>query len=177
MFLQGRTGEASTGGVGTSSSSDDLAGSDELSDEEYDLMCHREDRPCIFAPKTICVISRFPIYGVLRRFLRHLYAISLSRSGVPLERYISMFVSCIPMPPPGGFLLVHPEQSRSLLVWTAVGVCVTCGLVRRLSSPACVQAFFLSSWLPGSFTQDVLTPLRPVYSDRSTRTDRVPYQN
>lgn len=73
----------------------------EMSDAEYDLMCQSEDRHCIFAPKTICVISRFPIYGVLRRFLRHLYAISLSRSGVPLERYISMFVSCIPMPPPG----------------------------------------------------------------------------
>lgn len=73
----------------------------DLADHEYDLMCRSEDRPCIFAPKTICVISRFPIYGVLRRFLRHLYAISLSWSGVPLERYISMFVSCIPMPPPG----------------------------------------------------------------------------
>ncbi|CAB1099644.1 unnamed protein product [Ectocarpus sp. CCAP 1310/34] len=83
-------------------SSNPAAGLDDLSDEEYDLMCQREDRPCIFAPKTICVISRFPIYGVLRRFLRHLYAISLSRSDVPLERYISMFVSCIPMPPPGG---------------------------------------------------------------------------
>ncbi|CAM9440430.1 unnamed protein product, partial [Laminaria digitata] len=74
----------------------------DLTDHDYDLMCRSEDRPCIFAPKTICVISRFPIYGVLRRFLRHLYAISLSWSGVPLERYISMFVSCIPMPPPGG---------------------------------------------------------------------------
>lgn len=83
-----------------------------LSDAEYDLMCRREDRPCIFAPKTICVISRFPIYGVLRRFLRHLYAISLSRSGVPLERYISMFVSCIPMPPPG------KEMSSSDQKWT-----------------------------------------------------------
>lgn len=79
---------------------DDLVASD-LSDAEYDRLCHNEDRHCLFAPKTICVISRFPIYGVLRRFLRHLYAISLSRSGVPLERYISMFVSCIPMPPPG----------------------------------------------------------------------------
>lgn len=73
----------------------------ELADAEYDRVCRSEDRPCIFAPKTICVISRFPIYGVLRRFLRHLYAISLSRSGVPLERYISMFVACVPMPPPG----------------------------------------------------------------------------
>lgn len=73
----------------------------DLSDAEFDRLCHSEDRHCIFAPKTICVISRFPIYSVLRRFLRHLYAISLSRSGVPLERYISMFVSCIPMPSPG----------------------------------------------------------------------------
>lgn len=83
-----------------------------LCDSEYDLMCRSEDRECIFAPKTICVISRFPIYGVLRRFLRHLYAISLSRSGVPLERYISMFVSCIPMPPPGefhGLAIITPE--------------------------------------------------------------------
>ncbi|CAM9114779.1 unnamed protein product [Choristocarpus tenellus] len=61
-----------------------------------------EDQDCVFAPKTICVISRFPIYGVLRRFLRHLYAISLSLTGVPLERYISYFVACIPMPFPGG---------------------------------------------------------------------------
>lgn len=73
----------------------------ELNDDEYDIMCRREDRPCIFAPKTICVISRFPIYAILRRFLRHLYAISLSWSGVPLERYISVFVASIPMPPPG----------------------------------------------------------------------------
>lgn len=84
----------------SSASTRDSFGSN-LSDSEYDLVCQSEDRQCIFAPKTICVISRFPIYGVLRRFLRHLYAISLSRSGVPLERYISMFVSCIPMPPPG----------------------------------------------------------------------------
>ena len=78
----------------------------ELNDADYDRMCKNEDRPCIFAPKTICVISRFPIYGVLRRFLRHLYAISLSMSRVPLERYISMFVSSVPMPPPGGCFLV-----------------------------------------------------------------------
>lgn len=85
----------------TTRAAEDSIGSS-MSDAEYDHMCQSEDRHCIFAPKTICVISRFPIYGVLRRFLRHLYAISLSRSGVPLERYISMFVSCIPMPPPGG---------------------------------------------------------------------------
>ncbi|CAN0259089.1 unnamed protein product, partial [Ectocarpus sp. 12 AP-2014] len=95
-------GKGGNDGGGGRGSSNPAAGPDDLSDEEYDLMCQREDRPCIFAPKTICVISRFPIYGVLRRFLRHLYAISLSRSDVPLERYISMFVSCIPMPPPGG---------------------------------------------------------------------------
>ncbi|CAM9694268.1 unnamed protein product [Ectocarpus sp. 13 AM-2016] len=95
-------GKGGNDGGGGRGSSNPAAGSDDLSDEEYDLMCQREDRPCIFAPKTICVISRFPIYGVLRRFLRHLYAISLSRSDVPLEWYISMFVSCIPMPPPGG---------------------------------------------------------------------------
>lgn len=87
---------------------------DELSDDEYDLMCQKEDRPCIFTSKTICVISRFPIYGVLRRFLRHLYAISLSWSRVPLERYISMFVSSIPMPPPGecliSFVAIHNDK-------------------------------------------------------------------
>jgi hypothetical protein len=60
------------------------------------------DGDCFFIPKTICIISRFPIYGVLRRFLRHLYAISLSSTEVPLEKYIAGFVSCIPMPLPGG---------------------------------------------------------------------------
>lgn len=86
--------------------SEDISLREELGDDEYDLMCQNEDRPCLFTPKTICVISRFPIYGVLRRFLRHLYAISLSWSRVPLERYISMFVSSIPMPPPGEYLLL-----------------------------------------------------------------------
>ncbi|CAM9139007.1 unnamed protein product [Discosporangium mesarthrocarpum] len=76
--------------------------SEDMSDAELDLAFKLEGLDCVFAPKTICVISRFPIYGVLRRFLRHLYAISLSSTGVPLERYISMFVSCIPMPFPGG---------------------------------------------------------------------------
>ncbi|CAN0181854.1 unnamed protein product, partial [Phaeothamnion confervicola] len=71
-------------------------------EEDWGAMPGGGGRDCLFAPKTICVISRFPIYGVMRRFLRHLYAISLSETQVPLERYISMFVSCIPMPAPGG---------------------------------------------------------------------------
>lgn len=95
---------SAAGGGGGENVTGDSSFRDELSDDEYDLMCQNEDRPCIFTSKTICVISRFPIYGVLRRFLRHLYAISLSWSRVPLERYISMFVSSIPMPPPGGCL-------------------------------------------------------------------------
>lgn len=105
--IDGEDGPSKSSKVESSESSvhewratEDSLGS-ELTDDEYDRVCRSEDRPCIFAPKTICVISRFPIYGVLRRFLRHLYAISLSRSGVPLERYISMFVACVPMPPPG----------------------------------------------------------------------------
>lgn len=132
LFRQGqvarpaRTGVSSTANTNTNTNPSSAPVSDELSDEEYDMVCRREDRPCIFAPKTICVISRFPIYGVLRRFLRHLYAISLSRSSVPLERYISMFVSCIPMPPPGGVLLVVVARSVLALFGGPVLACV-CG--------------------------------------------------
>ncbi|CAM9232899.1 unnamed protein product [Chrysoparadoxa australica] len=75
-------------------------GEEAMSDRELDIKFDGQD--CLFSPKTICVISRFPIYSVLRRLLRHLYAISLSQTEVPLERYITQFVNCIPMPAPGG---------------------------------------------------------------------------
>jgi len=56
----------------------------------------------IYAPKCICIISRFPFYRALRRFLRQLYRISLSASPAPLERYISYLVTFLPVPKPGG---------------------------------------------------------------------------
>ena len=56
----------------------------------------------IYAPKCICIISRFPFYRALRRFLRQLYRLSLSAAPAPLERYISYLVTFIPVPKPGG---------------------------------------------------------------------------
>jgi len=71
----------------------------------------------VYAPKCISIISRFPIYRALRRFLRQLYRISLSASPAPLERYISYLVTFLPVPKPGGRAFhIHLENSdfRSL---------------------------------------------------------------
>ena len=81
----------------------------------------------LYMPKCICLISHNPFYRGMRRFLRQLYSISLSAtripSRIPIERYISYFVSHLPFPKPGGAKLhVHldgslmhaPDHSSSL---------------------------------------------------------------
>ena len=56
----------------------------------------------VYSPKCIAIVSRFPFYRALKRFLRQLYRISLSAASAPLERYISYLVTFLPVPIPGG---------------------------------------------------------------------------
>ena len=83
----------------------------------------------LYAPKTLCAISRAPIYGALRQFLTHLYRTAAAASNSSIQTSITaaaaegdrkqllaagneplwqlsvsvrMFVDCLPMPLPGG---------------------------------------------------------------------------
>jgi hypothetical protein len=56
----------------------------------------------VYTPKSIVIVSQFPFYRALKRFLRQLYRISLSAASAPLERYISYLVTFLPVPRPGG---------------------------------------------------------------------------
>jgi hypothetical protein len=68
----------------------------------------------LYMPKCICIMSHYPFYRAMRRFLRQLYSISLSSSRIPIERYISFFVTHLPFPSPGGASL-HVLLDGSLM--------------------------------------------------------------
>ena len=55
----------------------------------------------VYAPKALTIISNYAFYHLYTEFLRQLYHISLSRSPLPLERYISNFMLEVPLPPVG----------------------------------------------------------------------------
>jgi hypothetical protein len=59
-----------------------------------------------FENKTICIISRYPFWTAFRKFLSHLHIISGSLSELPLERWISHLLLSVPLPKPGGNVLV-----------------------------------------------------------------------
>ena len=56
----------------------------------------------LFCPKVICVVSQYPFYRAMRRYLRQLYSLSLSSTNYPIEFFIAAVVAHIPMPVPGG---------------------------------------------------------------------------
>eukprot|EP00981_Chlorochromonas_danica_P011325 scaffold3873_cov177-Ochromonas_danica.AAC.5 len=56
----------------------------------------------IFCPKVICVLTRKPFYRAMRRYLRHIYSISLSSAVCPLEYFLSTVVHQVPLPVEGG---------------------------------------------------------------------------
>lgn len=55
----------------------------------------------VYAPKALTIISNYAFYHLFTEFLRQLYHISLSRSPLPLERYIINFMLEVPLPPVG----------------------------------------------------------------------------
>jgi len=56
----------------------------------------------IFCPKVICVVTRTPFYRAMRRFLRQLYSLSLSKMQCPIEFFIAAVIAQIPAPIEGG---------------------------------------------------------------------------
>lgn len=69
------------------------------------------DQMTTFENKTICILSRYPFWTAFRRFLSHLHSISGSCADVPLERYISHLLLCVPVPKAGGPSILIPLPS------------------------------------------------------------------
>jgi len=72
----------------------------EVFGSEHSLSC--EEGMEFFAPKVICVVSQFPFYRAMGRYLKQLYSLSLSPSHCPLEHFIASVVAQVPLPVPGG---------------------------------------------------------------------------
>lgn len=60
------------------------------------------EESAIYCPKVICVLSRYPFYRAMRRFLRQIYSISMSSNICPIEYFIGSVVGQIPLPVEGG---------------------------------------------------------------------------
>jgi hypothetical protein len=54
-----------------------------------------------YLPKCLCLLSHWPFVSSFKKFLCHIYRLSLSPCTIPLERYISNFLNDVPAPPPG----------------------------------------------------------------------------
>eukprot|EP00980_Cylindrotheca_fusiformis_P021569 scaffold8420_cov120-Cylindrotheca_fusiformis.AAC.1 len=78
------------------------------------------DEMVTFENKTICLVSRFPYWTAFRRFLSHLHIISCSSSDIPLERYISHLLLTVPIPKPGGpiILIPLPSFNTPMVLWS-----------------------------------------------------------
>lgn len=66
-----------------------------------------------FIPRCLCILSHWPFVSSFKKFLCHLYRLSLSPCNIPLERYISNFLNDVPAPPPGKVevtYLIGPES-------------------------------------------------------------------
>lgn len=55
----------------------------------------------VYLPKCLVVLSHYPFFDILRRFLTQLYRITMVEAPLPIERYIANFVSEVPLPPQG----------------------------------------------------------------------------
>eukprot|EP00762_Andalucia_godoyi_P002307 ANDGO_07626.mRNA.1 DENN domain and WD repeat-containing protein SCD1 len=55
----------------------------------------------LFVPKTICILSHWPLYATFRSFLVELYRLSISPCPLPLERIVCNFCEEVPVPPMG----------------------------------------------------------------------------
>lgn len=54
-----------------------------------------------YIPRCLCLVSQWPFVSSFKKFLCHIYRLSLTPCYVPLERYICNFVDEIPLPPTG----------------------------------------------------------------------------
>lgn len=54
-----------------------------------------------YLPRCLCLISQWPFVSSYKKFLCHIYRLSLTPCYIPLERYICNFLDDIPLPPSG----------------------------------------------------------------------------
>jgi len=84
---------------------------EELPEESYSVevqemlsnqeQSHKGEKFIIHTNKCICLLSHYPFFDAFRKFLLAIYRLSISGSqSVPLERYISNFMTNIPFPTP-----------------------------------------------------------------------------
>ena len=70
----------------------------------------------VFAPKVLVLLSHYPFYSAMQEYLTQLYRISLSSAPLPIERYISSFVSEAPLPPQGQVEVHYPLPDRTIVL-------------------------------------------------------------
>ena len=65
------------------------------------------DEMRLYVPRCLCIISQWPFVESFRKFLCHIYRLSLSPCSIPIERYICNFIDDVPVPPSGKVCLVY----------------------------------------------------------------------
>jgi hypothetical protein len=71
-------------------------------DSPETMMAHPDvDSMRLYVPRCLCVISQWPFVESFRKFLCHVYRLSLTPSNIPIERFICNFIDDVPVPPSG----------------------------------------------------------------------------
>jgi hypothetical protein len=99
------------------SSQDNNQAATELPKWIQDLSGNMGSSPgAVFCPKCIVVMSHYPYFSAYRQFLQQIYRITLSEAPMPIERYITNFVSEIPLPPHGRIQVQLTLSDRNLVI-------------------------------------------------------------
>ena len=68
---------------------------------EMDISSSALTKMKFYLPRCLCLISQWPFVSSYKKFLCHIYRLSLTPCYIPLERYICNFLDDIPLPPSG----------------------------------------------------------------------------
>jgi DENN domain-containing protein 4 len=68
-----------------------------------------------FENKTICLVSRYPFWSAFRKLLAHLHTLVGTYTEIPLERWISHLLLTVPLPSPGGPIIVIPTLLANVM--------------------------------------------------------------
>ena len=69
----------------------------------------------MYAPKCLCLITRYPFMSQCRDILTSLYRLVLSPLDVPIERYICNLMNEVPMPPSGMAKILYSIADKELI--------------------------------------------------------------
>ena len=69
----------------------------------------------MYAPKCLCLITRYPFISQCRDILTSLYRLVLSPLDVPIERYICNLMNEVPMPPSGMAKILYSIADKELI--------------------------------------------------------------